>query len=98
MNRQGDSNPTLRQQPIRLLPLGLKTVASHTITYLLMGSLAFHFLHYDQIYGQPGSGLRAINDPLLILGAPLQVFRGILFASSSTRCARCFLEGVTVGC
>jgi hypothetical protein len=65
----------------RFLLLAAKTVVCHTITYLLMGALAAHFLHYEQIFNQPNSGLRPFGDVLVMLGAPLQIFRGILFAS-----------------
>jgi hypothetical protein len=65
----------------RFLPLAAKTVACHTISYFAMGMLAAHFLHYEQMFNAPGSGLRSFSDPLIMLGAPLQIFRGILFAS-----------------
>jgi hypothetical protein len=65
----------------RFLPLAAKTVVCHTLTYTLMGMLAAHFLHYEQMFNQPNSGLRPFNDPMIMLGAPLQIVRGILFAS-----------------
>jgi hypothetical protein len=65
----------------RFLPLAAKTVVCHSITYMLMGILASHFLHYEQMFNAPNSGLRHYGDPLIILGVPLQIFRGILFAS-----------------
>lgn len=65
----------------RFLPLAAKTVVCHTVTYFFMGTLAFHFLHYEEIFSRPDSGFRPLNDPLLMLGPPLQIFRGILFAS-----------------
>ncbi len=61
--------------------LAVKTVICHTITYFFMGALAYHFLHYANFFNQPGSGMRHTTDPLLILGAPLQIVRGVLFAS-----------------
>ena len=71
----------MQEQQPRFLPLAAKTVVCHTITYFLMGMLAAHFLHYEQMFNQPNSGLRPFNDPMIMLGAPLQIFRGILFAS-----------------
>jgi hypothetical protein len=71
----------MQESQPRFLPLAAKTVVCHTITYFLMGALAAHFLHYEQIFNQPNSDYRHFDDPLLILGAPLQIFRGILFAS-----------------
>lgn len=63
------------------MPLAAKTVVSHTLTYLLMGVLAYHFLHYAEFINSPCSGMRHADDPIMILGAPLQIFRGILFAA-----------------
>lgn len=65
----------------RFLPLAAKTVVSHTLTYMLMGVLAYHFLHYEEFINSPDSGYRHTTDPLVILGPPLQIFRGVLFAA-----------------
>jgi hypothetical protein len=65
----------------RFLPLAAKTVVCHTITYFVMGTLAYHFLHYADFINNPSSGMKPMTSVWVILGAPLQVFRGILFAS-----------------
>jgi uncharacterized membrane protein len=65
----------------RFLPLAVKTVICHTATYFLMGALASHFLHYEEIFNQPNSGYRPFTSPWILFGPPLQVFRGVLFAS-----------------
>ena len=65
----------------RYLPLVAKTIVCHTITYVFMGMLAFHFLHYERIFENPNSGFRPLNDPMIMLGPPLQIVRGVLFAS-----------------
>jgi len=65
----------------RFLPLAAKTVACHSITYMIMGALAYHFLHYAEFISNPCSGMRPITSLWMILGVPLQVFRGVLFAS-----------------
>ena len=65
----------------RFILLAAKTVVSHTLTYLVMGALAYHFLHYAELIKQPCSGMKPMTDPVVILGAPLQIFRGILFAA-----------------
>jgi hypothetical protein len=65
----------------RFLPLAAKTVICHTITYLVMGALAYHFLHYADYINNPCSGMRPITSLWVMLGAPMQVFRGVLFAS-----------------
>lgn len=65
----------------RFVPLAVKTVACHSITYMIMGALAYHFLHYADFINNPNSGMRPTTSLWLILGVPLQVFRGVLFAS-----------------
>lgn len=65
----------------RFAPLAAKTVASHTLTYMLMGALASHFFHYESMFNQPNSGLRSFSSLWITFGPALQIFRGILFAS-----------------
>ena len=65
----------------RFWPLAAKTVACHSITYMILGALAYHFLHYADFINNPCSGMRPITSLWVILGVPLQVFRGVLFAS-----------------
>jgi hypothetical protein len=65
----------------RFLPLAAKTVACHSITYMILGVLAYHFLHYADFINNPCSGMRPITSLWVILGVPLQAFRGVLFAS-----------------
>jgi hypothetical protein len=65
----------------RFLPLAAKTVACHSITYMIMGALAYYFLHYADFINNPCSGMRPITSLWYVLGVPLQVFRGVLFAS-----------------
>jgi magnesium-transporting ATPase (P-type) len=71
----------MQDSQVRFVPLAAKTVASHSITYMIMGALAYHFLHYADIINNPNSGMRPVTSLWLILGVPLQVFRGVLFAS-----------------
>ena len=65
----------------RLLSLAAKTVVCHTITYFLMGALAYNLLHYADFINSPKSGMRPTTSHWVIFGPALQVFRGILFAS-----------------
>jgi hypothetical protein len=65
----------------RFLPLAARTVVCHTLTYFVMGALAYHFLHYADFINDPRSGTKPASSLWVLLGAPLQVFRGILFAS-----------------
>ena len=65
----------------RFLTLAVKTVICHTLTYFVMGALAYHFLHYADVMNKPNSGLRPATDPLIMFGTALQVVRGVLFAT-----------------
>lgn len=65
----------------RFLTLAAKTVISHTLTYFVMGALAFHFLHYADFINNPNSGMRPITSPFVLLGPALQIVRGVLFAA-----------------
>ena len=68
-----------KPQP-RFLPLALKTIVSHSITYFVMGALAAHFLNYAAAMARPDSGMRQITDPWVIAGPLFQPLRGLVFA------------------
>lgn len=59
----------------------LKTAIVHTVTYFLMGLLAYTFLDYAGTYADPTVAklMRQTNDPLVAGGPLFQVLRGILF-------------------
>jgi hypothetical protein len=61
--------------------LAAKTMACHTITYVIMGILAAHFLNYGALFAQPNSGMRDIADPWVMAGPLFQPLRGLVFAS-----------------
>ena len=61
--------------------LAIKTVVCHTLTYMVMGALAYHFLNYAAVIANPCSAMKPVTSKWVIFGAPLQVFRGVLFAS-----------------
>lgn len=65
----------------RFASLAVKTVVCHTLTYMVMGALAFHFLHYEAILNNPNSSMRPSTSLWVLFGAPLQIMRGILFAT-----------------
>jgi hypothetical protein len=65
----------------RFLPLAAKTVVCHTLTYFVIGALAYNLLHYADFINKPGSGMRPITSLWMIFGPALQIFRAILFAS-----------------
>jgi hypothetical protein len=62
------------------LSLATKIAICHTITYLIMGALAYNFLHYAELIARPCSGMRPMTDPLVRGGALFQPLRGVLFA------------------
>jgi len=53
----------------------------HTLTYMLVGALAAHFLNYAATMARPGSGMRPMTDPLVMAGPLFQPIRGLIFAS-----------------
>src|ERR1700752_761458 len=71
----------MQDSPVRFGPLAVKTVVCHTVTYFVMGALAYNFLHYADFINNPNSGMRPTTSMWLIFGPALQIFRGILFAS-----------------
>jgi hypothetical protein len=59
----------------------LKTIATHGLTYFIAGWLAITFWSHVSL---PGGGgpypvIRPLNDPLVLAGTALQIFRGALF-------------------
>ncbi|HEX6305820.1 MAG TPA: hypothetical protein VFZ76_16610, partial [Anaerolineales bacterium] len=67
--------PTLRETIV-------KTMVSHTITYFLVGVLAFLTLDYAKtVYSDPSiaASSRPVSDPMVTAGPLFQPIRGILF-------------------
>lgn len=66
----------------RLLELVLKTIVAHTITYVVMGLLAFSLLHYAEAYstGPLAGYMRPTTDRWVMAGPLFQPIRGIVFA------------------
>lgn len=62
--------------------LALKTVVVHTVTYFIIGLLAFTLLDYPTKFAEAGLSayMRSIDDPLVAAGPLFQPVRGILFA------------------
>jgi len=65
-----------------LLGLSVKTIVVHTITYFIMGILAFNLLNYTQALssGPLACFMRPANDPLVTAGVLFQPIRGLIFA------------------
>jgi len=75
------ADPLVENPQPTFLSLAAKTAVCHTITYFIMGALAYHFLHYAELIAQPCSNMRPMSDPLMMAGPILQPLRGVLFAA-----------------
>jgi hypothetical protein len=64
------------------LNITLKTIVVHTVTYFLVGLVAFTVFNYTARFTEPGlAGLmRPTSEPIITLGPALQPIRGLLFA------------------
>jgi hypothetical protein len=62
--------------------LAIKTIITHTLTYFLVGLVAFTVLNYTELYARPdvAAYMRQTNEPIVALGPALQPIRGLLFA------------------
>jgi hypothetical protein len=70
----------MEDPPIRFPTLAVKTIVSHTLTYLLMGALAAYFLNYAELTARHGSGMRPIANLWVTGGTLFQPLRGLIFA------------------
>lgn len=71
----------MSDQQTGFVPLAMKTVVSHTLTYFIMGAIAYNLFDYGVWINRPGSGMHPTTDLIVYFGPALQVFRGILFAA-----------------
>ena len=72
----------MKDNQITLIGLTLKAIAAHTITYFLIGFLAFTIFDYASQFAQTEvqTWMRQTDDPVVALGPALQPIRGIIFA------------------
>jgi hypothetical protein len=65
--------------PVSLI---VKTIATHTVTYSLMGLIASIFMNYAERFASPtlACWMRPLNDPLLLAAPLFQPLRGLVFA------------------
>ena len=72
----------MKNDQITLFGLTLKAIAAHTITYFLIGFLAFTLFDYTSQFAQAEvrTWMRQTDDPIVALGPALQPIRGIVFA------------------
>jgi hypothetical protein len=72
----------MKENEITLFGLTLKAIIAHTLTYFLVGFLAFTIFDYAGQFAQEEvrTWMRQTDDPIVALGPALQPIRGILFA------------------
>jgi hypothetical protein len=72
----------MKENQITLFGLTLKTIVVHTVTYFIVGLVAFNLFNYASDFAQADmrTWMRQTDDPIVGLGPALQVIRGILFA------------------
>jgi len=72
----------MEQKTVGFLPLAVKTIVTHTITYFLMGILAATLLDYAERFTRPEMAcwFRPLSDPLVMAGPLFQPIRGLIFA------------------
>ena len=66
----------------RLLPLAIKTIVMHTVTYFVMGVLALWLLDYRELHERPelAALMRPTTDAIVMAGPLFQPIRGLVFA------------------
>jgi hypothetical protein len=66
----------------RFSELAVKTIVVHTVTYFVVGILAFWLLDYPELYARPDTAavMRQTNHPLVMAGPLFQPLRGLVFA------------------
>lgn len=72
----------MKENQITLLGLTLKTIVVHTLTYFVVGLIAYNIFDYAADFAQADmrTWMRQTDDPIVALGPALQFIRGILFA------------------
>lgn len=72
----------MKENQITLFGLTLKAIVAHTITYFIVGLVAYNVFNYASDFAQADmrTWMRQTNDPIVALGPALQFLRGILFA------------------
>jgi len=64
------------------LGLTARSIVVHTITYVLMGMLAFTLLRYEEAFARPWMAcwMRPTDEPIVTAGTLFQPIRGLIFA------------------
>ncbi len=71
----------MNEKRITLLEISTKTIAVHTVTYFIMGLLAFNILDYEKYLADPHIRIfmRQISDVTVMMGPVFQPIREFLF-------------------
>lgn len=69
------------ERQLSLLTMAWKTAVVHTVTYFVVGLVAFTVLDYTAMFAAPEHRgfMRATSDPLVMAGPLFQPLRGVLF-------------------
>ncbi len=72
-----------RPGPARARDIIVKTVVTHTVTYFVMGALAFFLLDYHRLYAETSLKylMRQTTEPLVMAGPLFQPLRGAIFGA-----------------
>lgn len=72
---------TLTQSRLSLWQVVFKTAVTHTVTYFIVGALAYTFFDYKALYANTSLNLlmRKTTEPLVMAGPLFQPIRGTLF-------------------
>lgn len=71
----------MEHPPLRLPALLWRSAVVHTVTYFIMGALAYQFLDYAERFARPelACWMRPTTDPFVMAGPLFQPIRGLLF-------------------
>jgi len=72
---------TTSREPARAREIIVKTVVTHTVTYFVMGVLAFVVFDYPRLYAQTSFKyiMRQTSEPIVMAGPLFQPLRGLIF-------------------
>ena len=72
----------MEAQEVKFIPLAVKTIVVHAVTYFVMGLLASTLLNYGSWYAESylSGFMRQIDNPMVMAGPLFQPIRGLLFA------------------
>jgi hypothetical protein len=67
---------------LKFSQIAIATIVVHTVTYFVMGILAFLLFDYRELYARPDMAglMRQTTDPLIMAGPAFQPLRGLVFA------------------